>query len=68
MPSSQTVSPVQAGHEATCPECGAVVHSSESAGSACTRTGTAEYPYPRGQRNRCPGSLLAIAPRETKPS
>lgn len=68
MPSSQTVPPVQVGHEATCPECDAMVPLVGERWLGVHRTGSAEYSYPRGPRNRCPGSLLAIAPREARPS
>jgi hypothetical protein len=64
MPSSQTVQPVQVRPAATCPECAAVVPLVRERWLGVHRIGSAEYCYPRGPRNRYPGSLLAIAARK----
>jgi hypothetical protein len=45
----------------TCPECGASVPIVADRWLDLHRAGSAEYPYPRGNRPmRCPGSLLQV--------
>jgi hypothetical protein len=44
---------------AACPECGATVAVLGGGWLAVHRKGSAEYAYPRGANQRCPGSLLS---------
>lgn len=50
---------------ATCPECGASVPMVRERWLHVHSVGSAEYAYPRGDRRRCPGSLML--PRELAP-
>lgn len=49
----------------SCPECGAAVPLVGERWLGVHRAGSPEYAYPRGDRRRCPGSLLAIGLRGT---
>jgi hypothetical protein len=45
---------------AVCPECGAMVPVIGGGWLTVHREGSAEYVYPRGSSQRCPGSLLRM--------
>jgi hypothetical protein len=62
MPRRLTSSPAVGDSLVACPECGASVPLVGLRWLAVHREGSAEYVYPRGARDRCPGSLLAVGP------
>jgi hypothetical protein len=56
---------------ATCPECGASVPLVGERWIHVHSVGSAEYAYPRGDRRRCPGSLMLarqLGPRRSAES